>query len=306
MKKIRNRSYFAMLIAAALVLGLCIYAVRLYTEGKDWVMLRANQSVFNEGILDTGVLYDRNGVVLAAASNGVFSYSPDPTVRKACLHAVGDYGGNIGTGALSAFDFRLAGYDFVNGVSSLDGCGGRVRLSIDSALNVAAYNALNGRKGAVLVSNYKTGEILCMVSSPSYDPSNPPDLTDKAYEGAFINRCLGAAYTPGSVFKLVTLAAALENIPDIKNRTFSCSGSTVVAGETVRCSGTHGQQTIEQALANSCNVAFSDISQELGADKIYEYAEKFGFFESLNISGINTARGSADKAEKGTSNLSWM
>lgn len=306
MKKIKSRAYFSMLIALGLVFGLSIFVVRLYTHGKDWTMLRANQSVFNEGVLDTGKVVDRNGVVLASAGNGVFSYAEDATVRAACLHAVGDFAGNIGSGALTAFDFKLAGYDFVEGVASISGDGGKVKLSIDSTLNAIAYKALNGRRGAVLVSNYKTGEILCMVSSPSYDPSDPPDLTSTKYEGVFMNRCLGATYTPGSVFKLVTLCAAIENIPDLYTRTFTCTGSVNVGGDTVHCTGVHGQQTIEQALANSCNSAFSEISQELGADTIDQYAEKFGLLSSHEISGISTAAGSIQKAEADTSNLSWM
>lgn len=306
MKKIKNRAYFAMLIALGLVLGIAIFTVRLFTDGKDWVMLRANQSVFNEGVMNTGTVTDRNGVILASAGNGVYSYSEDETIRRSCFHAVGDYSGNIGSGAVNAYDYKLAGYDFFNGVASVSGSGGKVKLSIDSELNAVAYKALNGRKGAVLVSNYKTGEILCMVSTPSFDPNNPPDLTNPAYEGVFINRALGATYTPGSIFKLITLSAAIENIPDLYTRTFTCAGSVQVGGDTVHCTGVHGQQTIEQALANSCNSAFSEISQELGADKIYEYAEKFGFCKSLIISGVETAAGSIDKAGAGTSNLSWM
>lgn len=306
MKKIKNRAFFAMLIAFGLVFGLGIFAVRLFVDGEDWVMLRANQSVFNQGVLDTGTVTDRNGVILAFAGNGVFSYADDETLRKSCFHAVGDFSGNIGSGAISAFDYKLAGYNVVNGVASVGENGGKVKLSIDSSLNAVAYKALNGRKGAVLVSNYKTGEILCMVSTPSYDPNTPPDLTNPAYEGVYMNRALGATYTPGSVFKLVTLSAAIENISDLSGKTFTCSGSINVGGDVVNCTGVHGQQTIEQALAHSCNSAFSEISQELGADKIYEYAEKFGFCKSLAVSGIETAAGSIEKAGTGTSNLSWM
>ncbi|MDR1132291.1 MAG: penicillin-binding protein [Oscillospiraceae bacterium] len=306
MKKIKARSYFAMLISLGLIFGLCVFAARLFSEGRDWVMLRANRNVFNAGVLDTGTVVDRNGVVLASASGGVRSFAGDADVRVACLHAVGDYSGNIGSGALSAFDYKLAGYDPINGVAALSGNGGKLKLSIDSSLNAAACQALNGRRGAVLVSNYRTGEILCMVSLPSYDPASPPDLSQPQYEGVFMNRCLGAAYTPGSVFKLVTLAAAIENVPDLYSRTFTCAGSVTVGGDVVRCTGVHGQQTVEQALANSCNVAFSELSQALGADAVYEYAEKFGLLSSLETSGIATAAGSMEKAGAGTSDLSWM
>ncbi len=305
MKKIKKRAYFALIIAFVLLAGMCIYTVRLWKDGDDWVMLRANQSVFADGVLDKGIVADRNGVVLAAAGNGVFTYASDETVRRACLHAVGDFGGHFGTGALTVFDDKLAGYDFFSGVTSFKNEGATVRLSIDSKLNAAAYNALAGRRGAVLVSNYKTGEILCMVSTPSYDPNNTPDVSQPAYEGVYLNRTLSSTYTPGSVFKLVTLAAAIENLPDLQQKSFSCAGSVTVGGDVVKCTGVHGQQNIEQALANSCNCAFSELSQELGAEKLEKYVEKFGFLENLNIDGIETAAGRFDKADTGTSNLSW-
>lgn len=305
MRRIKSRAGFALIIAAALFAGLGIYVFRLFSSGEDWAMLRANQSVFSDGVLDTGSVTDRNGVVLASAGNGVFSYADEESVRRACLHAVGDYGGNFGTGALSLFADKLAGYSLINGVSSLSENGGEVKLSIDSKLNVTALNALSGRRGAVLVSNYKTGEILCMVSTPTYDPVSPPDVNQPAYEGVYLNRCLGATFAPGSVFKLVTLAAALENVPDISARSFTCYGSVTVSGDVVNCTGYHGEQTIEQALANSCNCAFSELAQELGADTLEEYTRKYGFLSSLDISGADTAAGNFDKAEGGTANLSW-
>ena len=306
MKKIRNRSVFSLLIAAVLVAGLTFLTVKLAKNGRDWAMFRADQSVFNEGVLSTGTVTDRGGIVLATAADGKATYAADATVRKACLHAVGDWQGNIGTGALSVFNFKLAGYDMLNGVASLNSAGGTAELSIDSKLNVAALSALGNRRGAVLLENYKTGEILCMVSTPTYDPANPPDLSQPAYEGAYLNRCLSSTFTPGSVFKLVTLAAAIENRPDLESEAFECAGSVKVGADTVNCTGVHGNQTIEQALSHSCNCAFSQLSQELGADVIASYADKLGLTKKLSVSGIATAAGSVEKGQDGTVNLSWM
>lgn len=306
MKKIRNRSVFSLLIAAVLVAGLTFLTVKLAKNGRDWAMFRADQSVFNEGVLSTGTVTDRGGIVLATAADGKATYAADATVRKACLHAVGDWQGNIGTGALSAFNFKLAGYDMLNGVASLNSAGGTAELSIDSKLNVAALSALGNRRGAVLLENYKTGEILCMLSTPTYDPANPPDLSQPAYEGAYLNRCLSSTFTPGSVFKLVTLAAAIENRPDLESEAFECAGSVKVGADTVNCTGVHGNQTIEQALSHSCNCAFSQLSQELGADVIASYADKLGLTKKLSVSGIATAAGSVEKGQDGTVNLSWM
>ena len=306
MKKIRNRSVFSLLIAAVLVVGLTFLTAKLAKNGRDWAMFRADQSVFNEGVLSTGTVTDRGGIVLATAADGKATYAADATVRKACLHAVGDWQGNIGIGALSAFNFKLAGYDMLNGVASLNSAGGTAELSVDSKLNVAALSALGNRRGAVLLENYKTGEILCMLSTPTYDPANPPDLSQPAYEGAYLNRCLSSTFTPGSVFKLVTLAAAIENRPDLESEAFECAGSVKVGADTVNCTGVHGNQTIEQALSHSCNCAFSQLSQELGADVIASYADKLGLTKKLSVSGIATAAGSVEKGQDGTVNLSWM
>ncbi|NCC67481.1 MAG: penicillin-binding protein 2, partial [Clostridia bacterium] len=180
-----------------------------------------------------------------------------------------------------------------------------VRLSIDSDLNKVAYQALYGRRGAVIVSNYETGEILCMVSSPSYDPSTTVDLSSSAYEGVYLNRAIGATYTPGSVFKIVTLIAAIETLPDLDSMSFTCNGSVQVGGDIVTCTGTHGTQTIEEAFAHSCNCAFSELAQKLGAETLAQYVEKLGITQSFLLNGAETKAGSFEKAEDGTSNLSW-
>ena len=167
--------------------------------------------------------------MLATANGGSRSYADDAAVRTACYQAVGDYTGNIGTGALKAFSKQLSGYNPITGTYATDGH--TVALTLDSSLCVTAYEALAGRKGAVLVSNYKTGEILCMASGPSIDPSSDGDVPD----GAYINRCINGSFTPGSIFKLITSAAAIENIKDIDSRRFTCAGSVDVAGVTVKC-----------------------------------------------------------------------
>lgn len=305
MRKIRNRSFFAILIAALVLAGLGIFTVQLAGQGGRWAMLPANQAAFHQGVLNTGTVTDRNGVLLAKAGDGIFRYADDELVRRACLHVAGDYKGFIGTGAVSVFREELTGYDFFNGLSSLEGGGGTVELSIDSALNAEAYTALAGRKGAVVVVNYESGEVLCMVSSPSYDPNTGVDAEAPGMEGVYLNRAISSAFVPGSVFKLVTLTAAIENIPRLFDRSFHCSGSVAVGGELINCTGVHGDQTIEEAFANSCNCAFSELSQELGGDTLEEYAGALGLTESLSLSGIETVSGRFDPAEKGSGELSW-
>lgn len=132
-----------------------------------------------------------------------------------------------------------------------------------------------------------------MVSAPSYDPLNvPADIeTNDRYKGAYINRFLSSTFTPGSIYKTVTLMAALEEIPDLAQRTWTCEGSVQIGEETIICSGTHGQQDIGDAFANSCNVAFAQIAAELGADTLQKYTEQAGLTDSYSVNGLPTASG---------------
>ena len=149
-----------------------------------------------------------------------------------------------------------------------------------------------------MVSDYKTGEILCMVSTPSYDPQNPPvSVEGSEYEGVYINRCISSVYTPGSVFKPVTLAAALETPDMTANRKFFCSGVLDLDGDAVTCPSAHGEQDIRRVFANSCNCAFAELSLELGAETIREYAEAYGFLSAHKLDGITTAAGGFDMPE---------
>ena len=302
MKKITHRAWSALILAVALCLGMGVYLYRFATGYRQWVSFSANQNIFTDGALAVGVVTDRSGLTLAGVEEGKRVYAADAAIRTACLHAVGDGGGNIGTGALTAFAGRLTGYDLISGASKR---GATVALSIDAELNRVAWEALAGRRGAVLLSDYRTGEILCMVSSPSYDPETGFDSADEWYDGVYLNRCLSAAYTPGSVFKLVTLAAALEKIDDLYERSFECSGSMEVDGSVLTCSGIHGSQTIEQALANSCNCAFAALSLELGGETLARYADKLGFTSQHACSGVWTAKGRFEAGEAGSPDLAW-
>ena len=302
MKKITKRAISSLLLAALLAAGMGVYLYRLVVHGGEWASFYANDSVYSDGVLNRGTVLDRNGVLLAFAGDQVYGYAESAAVRTACLHVVGDVNGNIGTGALTAFRPQLIGYNLLTGTT---GKGGDVKLTIDADLNVTAYNALAGRNGAVLVCNYRTGELLCMTSSISYDPNVGFNASDSAYEGVYINRAISASFVPGSVFKLVTLAAAIENIPDLYSQTFYCAGSVDVDGHTITCTAAHGTLTVEQALAHSCNCAFAQIALQLGGDVIRDYADAYGLTSSHSLNGIETAAGRVDDAGSDRENVAW-
>lgn len=294
MKKIERRAMMCLLLAAALLLGLGVFTVRFFLRGGSWASSGFNRHLYNtDGVLISGTVLDRDGDVLSTVNDdGTRIYYNNEAVRKATLHAVGDLQGSIGTGALSAFAHKLTGYDVVNGAFSA-GAGNRLYLTLDARLNYEAYQALNGHAGTVAVYNYKTGEILCMVSAPSYDPLHvPADILDNPrYEGAYLNRFLSATFTPGSVFKTVTAAAALERLPDAETRRWDCAGTVELDGETIICSGVHGNQDLAQSMANSCNVAFAEMAVELGEKTLAQYTEKAGLTASYSVSGLPTAKG---------------
>lgn len=294
MKKIERRTLVCLVLALCLAAGMCVFMGKYLLYGGSWASSAFNRHLYNtDGQLASGTVLDRDGDVLSTVTeDGKRTYYDNVDVRKATLHAVGDLQGNIGTGALNAFADQLTGYSLLNGAFGAD-AGSDLYLTIDARYNYEAYQALGGHAGTVAVYNYKTGEILCMVSAPSYDPLNvPADIeTNDRYKGAYINRFLSSTFTPGSIYKTVTLMAALEEIPDLSQRTWTCEGSVQIGDETIICSGTHGQQDIGDAFANSCNVTFAQIAAELGADTLQKYTEQAGLTNSYSVNGLPTAAG---------------
>ncbi len=309
MKRIERRAGLCLLLAAALVLGLGIFTFRELRSGGAWAASAFNRHIYNsKGQLAVGRVLDRDGDLLSwVDAEGNRAYYANPTVRKATLHAVGDAQGKIGTGALVAFGDKLSGYNLLTGAYSPFGEGNDLYLTLDAHLNYVAYHALNGRKGAVGVYNYKTGEILCMVSNPSYDPADPPEIQegDERYEGVYLNRFLSGTFVPGSVFKTVTLAAAVEHMPDLMSRTFTCTGSTLVGGEAVTCPGAHGELDIYGALASSCNGVFAQLAAELGPEVMEAYTRKAGLTGSYRINGLSTAKGRFQFSGATANQLGW-
>ena len=291
MKQITNRAVSVLLLAAFVIVGTLLYVFRYVDHGQDWAAAYSRE---NAGA--SGALIDRNGVVLASYSPNESLFQEDEELRRANYHVTGDYYGRTGTGLLTDYQ----DYSLLTGSSRSRNA--VLYLNVDSELNRRAWQVLDGRSGAVLVTNYKTGELLCMVSSPTIDPleaePDPP-------EGAYLNRCLAASFVPGSVFKLVTAAAAIEKIPDLSERRFLCEGAVEIAGVEIVCSGYHGEQTFEEALSNSCNVAFSQIAVELGQEAMVKKVRDLGFLDSQRLDGIPTVAGSFPTDFVGDPELGW-
>ena len=295
MKKITTRAVSVLLLAMLVIMGMNVYILRYIDHGRSWALTFARLNTES-----TGTIYDRNGELLAYFDANRNEYNPDATTRIANYHVTGDYWGRSGTGVLTAFWGDMQGFNLLTGTTHNENS--TLNLSIDASLNRVAYYAIHDRKAAVLMMNYRTGEVMVMVSTPAVDPADPNEVPA---DGAYINRCLSASFAPGSVFKLVTAAAAIEKIPNIFERSFYCEGEYEVAGVPITCIDAHYTQTFEQALSNSCNVAFSQIAIMLGQDTLVHYVRTFGFLDRQNLNGIKTAAGNFPTEFVGDPELGW-
>ncbi len=313
MNRVFKRSYWLYLFVLLFLIGLTILFFTMQINSTKWVVKDYNRHLYKNGeLLAAGTITDRNGVVLAKTVDGERKYNDDVSIRKSTLHVVGDTRGFIYTGVQNAFKSQLTGYSLINGVYTLkkNGAGNDIQLSIDSKLSVAAMNALGKNKGTIGVYNYKTGEILCAVSLPTYDIYDKPDdiATDKTgkYEGIYMNRFFTGLYTPGSTFKVITSCSAIDNIIDIGTRTFTCKGAWVnKAGSRVQCNGVHGTVDFETALNRSCNTAFATIAVELGNEKLTSTAEECGFNRSLKVDNFICATSRFDLTDAYDVDRGW-
>ncbi|NLL39698.1 MAG: penicillin-binding protein [Clostridiales bacterium] len=311
MKLMHRRAVSVLLLSAFFGAGLLVFLARYAMNSSTWAQYPVNKHIYSNGeLIGAGTVYDRNGEILVQTSEGERQYHSHQITRIATMHAVGDLRGNVSTGVQRVFSRRLSGWDPLNGVYRYEDGGAAgmdITLTLDAELCARAYQALGNRKGAVGVFNYKTGDILCMVSSPSFDPQSPPDLEadPEKYEGVYLNRFLSVCYTPGSVFKLVTAAVAIENISDIEERIFHCDGEVLIDGVRVTCPMAHGDVTFEQSLAHSCNVSFAEITGELGARTLQKYVDDLGLNSAFKVSGIPTAAGKVDVSEAVGADLAW-
>lgn len=184
-----------------------------------------------------------------------------------------------------------------------------VVLTIDSMMQhfaeKAADQALIDNKAkavTVMIMNPKSGEVLAMANKPGYNP-NSPWVEDKSFEELqkdWRNRAVSDTFEPGSVFKVVTAAAAMEQqVIDEKKYQITCNGSVTIGNRIIRCwkrTG-HGTESFVDILKNSCNVGLIDLGRKLGPEKLNEYIKKFGLGQKTGIDLPGEAKGIIKKTE---------
>lgn len=239
-----------------------------------------------------GDILDKNGNVLAETE--VYEDGTEKRIYPygdLFAHVVG-YDSHGKSGLESTENFNLLtshaffGERLLNEFQEEKNIGDNVVTTLDVNLQKAAYDALGNYKGAVIVTEVTTGKILAMLSKPDFDPNTLVADWDELInsEGsALLNRATQGAYAPGSVFKLVTTLAYMQQNNNYDNYSYECTGSIVEGDTTIHCAKkrVHGTENLMESLANSCNASYSNIGLHLNLKSYQETAKKLLFNSEL-------------------------
>ena len=257
-----------------------------------------NHSLAKEARTERGTISTYDGVVLAQSvptEDGTFErvYPAGDLASQ----VVGYSSARFGTSGIEqAYNDTLKGKenfaswtDVLNSFAGIGGAGNDVALTLNSKIQQAAQDALAGRTGACVVMDPDTGAVLAMASSPTYDAADFETVIEQANADSsdtrLINRAIHALYSPGSTFKIVSLATALEDGVADENTVYDAPGSMEIGNaDVVNFDGnSYGRLTLAQATELSANTAFGQLGVEMGADALVAGAEDFGFNKDIEF-----------------------
>ena len=271
----------------------------MVVQAKDYQnMPMNNHTIAKQAKIKRGSISTYDGVVLAQSTpleDG--TYQREYPAGDMASQVVGYYSAKYGTSGIeSSYNEALTGdqnyatwLDVLNAQAGITQPGNDVVLTIDSTIQQAAQNAISGYTGACIVIDPKTGAILAMASSPTYDAASFEAVLDEAASGsqtsALLNRAIQSKYAPGSTFKTVTLATAFENNAANENSVYSSPGKMEIGGaEVTNFNGNSlGNITLAQATAYSSNTVFAQLGVEMGPQMLVSGADKFGFDTPLDF-----------------------
>lgn len=323
MKLIRkNIRRIAVCLCALFVLLAGYGAFSISTYGNRWFASSANRFARKQkSNVIAGDILDRNGIILATTADGSRVYHQDTQIRRAVVHVVGDPGNNVNNGAEAFLGTYLYGFhmSFAERLGyALRGelrKGDDVKLTVDSRL--AAYAASifpAGKSGAIVVMNYKTGEVITEQSFPNFDPQQITSGVKADPQKPFYNRAIQGLYTPGSTFKIVTTASALENFSDAATYAFQCTGQLQAGTRLITDAGTdlaagkitqHGQLNLKRAFQVSCNNTFAQLSLLLGDQSLRKTAEAFGFNDNFLFRDLVVENSSYPLENRNEGEIAW-
>ncbi len=240
-----------------------------------------------------GDIYDSKGNVLAKTSvNGDGSRSRSYPYGRNFAHTVGSiYSGKTGLELSYHFRMQDPNDELLQMMKALlfkeQKYGDSIKTTLDADLQQQAYNLLSGKKGAIIISNAKTGEILSMVSYNDFNPDTYgekfKELSSDEENTPLINRATQGLYPPASTFKILSSLDIIENMENYENYTFLCTGSVTIDGETISCNNgeVHGEVNLEKAFAKSCNSFFATALESMDVDDLGTITDKFMFNKNI-------------------------
>lgn len=308
-RNLRIVFYIFILLSVSLLTGLFIQQRRSQRELS--VAAGENKESLRTRYANAGRILDRNDIILAQSEDGNRMYCEDPEIARALLHIVGDYTHNMTNTIESRYQNVLLGTSrnlatqlFLD-VQGKGLRGDNVVLTVDAELCKKAYSYLEGRKGSVVLLNYKTGEILVSVSAPSASPESVIQYQDIPDSGLF-NRSLSGLYAPGSTFKIVTSAAWLTSSIYDPEFSVDCQAVSTVDPYGANESGNaHGHVNLSSAFSQSCNIFFGQIGAGMGKDTLVRTALNMGYGMDMSADSLLVQTSKISTSDN-PSTLSWL
>lgn len=260
-----------------------------------------NHTLMQESDTERGSISTYDGVVLAESQQTEDgSYERVYPAGDLASHVVGYYSTQYGTSGIEASENEtLKGQqnyaswtDVINAAAGINTPGNDVRLTINSTIQQAAQDALEGETGAAVVMDPSTGAVLAMASSPTYSAGDVEALLEQAAasdgsddSGQLVNRATQGLYAPGSTFKIVSLATALQNGIASEDSVYASPGTMEIGNAEVSNFGdeSYGDITLQRATALSSNTVFGQLGVQIGAQLLVEGAEAFGLNKDLDF-----------------------
>ena len=287
------------ILSALIVLLVANLTMIMVVQAREYQNMPGNNhTLAKEATVKRGTIMTYDGTTLAESillDDG--TYERVYPAGDLASQVVGYYSTKYGMSGIEASENEtLAGeqnfaswLDVLNTQAGITQPGNDVVLTIDSTIQNAAQQALEGYTGACVVIDPKSGAVLAMASSPTYNAADFETVLDAAAEGdsttALLNRATQSQYAPGSTFKIITLSTAFENDIANENSVYSSPGQIEIGNATVRNfdGNDYGSLTLAQATAYSSNTAFAQLGVEIGAEALVAGADKFGFDKDIDF-----------------------
>ena len=317
-KRLTNAIIILSLLFVALVANLTVLMVVQAQEYQN--MPGNNHTMMKDAAIKRGTITTADDVVLAESLlNDDGTYTRSYPAGDLASHVVGYYSIQYGASGIEAsLNETLTGtrnyatwVDVLSSQAGINTPGHDVQLSIDSTIQQAAQDAIAGYTGACVVMNPKTGKVLAMASSPTYDAADFASVlqsaADGGSEGLLVNRAIQPLYAPGSTFKTVTLATALENNVSTENDIYYSPGTIEIGNSTVTNfdGNSLGYITLAQATIYSSNTVFGQLGVKMGAEMLVAGADAFGFDRDLDFDLPVTSSNMPDPAHMSEWETAW-